>query len=136
MQGSTTPPQEAWPKPRAAAFDVLIVDDDVDIRETVEEILASEGFEVATARNGAEALEKLREGLPRLILLDLFMPVMDGVEFRRRQLADPALASVPTVVISAADALEHRVAAMHLTGALEKPLHLEVLMETVERFCS
>ncbi|HZZ84148.1 MAG TPA: response regulator [Anaeromyxobacteraceae bacterium] len=136
MQGSIPHRQESWARPRPASFDVLIVDDDIDIRETVEEILSSEGFEVLTARNGAEALERLRDGLPRLILLDLFMPVMDGAEFRRNQLADPSLASVPTVVISAADALEHRVAAMHLTGALEKPLHLDVLMETVERFCS
>ncbi|BDG09955.1 response regulator [Anaeromyxobacter paludicola] len=132
---ASTPRHDPLPVTRPASYDVLVVDDDADIRETVEEILSCEGFEVATARNGAEALERLRAGVPRLILLDLFMPVMDGVEFRRNQLADPALAGVPTVVISAADALELRVSTLHLTGALEKPLHLDVLMQTVERFC-
>ncbi len=125
----------ARPELRTSSFDVLVVDDDADIRETIEEILTSEGFAVDTARNGIEALERLRVGLPRLILLDLFMPGMDGIEFRRNQLADPMMAGVPTVVVSAADGLEHRVASLQLMGALEKPLHLDVLMQTVERFC-
>lgn len=135
MQGSSTPPQEAWPKPRTASFDVLIVDDDVDIRETVEEILASEGFEVATARNGAEALEKLREGLPRLILLDLFMPVMDGAEFRQQQMQDPEVAPIPVVVVSAAAGLEERIARLDVADHLEKPLDIEHLFDVVGRYC-
>ena len=114
---------------------VLVVDDDRDIRETLEEILASEGYQVATARNGADALQKARELHPGLILLDLFMPVMDGIEFRRRQRQDPEIEDVPVVVVSAAAGLEERVAALGVDLHLEKPLHIEDLLDVVSRFC-
>jgi CheY-like chemotaxis protein len=115
---------------------VLVVDDDKDIRETLQELLEDEGYAVATARNGAEALERLRDVHPGLVVLDLFMPVMDGVEFRRRQLADPEIAGVPVVVISAAASLEERVAPMRPEGHLEKPIRLESLLGYIARFCS
>ncbi len=114
---------------------VLVVDDDRDIRETLQELIEDEGYDVLTARHGAEALEKLRERRPGLIVLDLFMPVMDGAEFRRRQLADPALAQVPVVVISAAAGLDERVAAMRAEDHFEKPIRLDDLLAAIARFC-
>jgi CheY-like chemotaxis protein len=114
---------------------VLLVDDDRDIRETLRELMEDEGFEVATARNGAEALERARDVRPGLVLLDLFMPGMDGAEFRRRQLEDPAIAGVPVVVISAAAGLEDRIAAMRPLMHLEKPIQLDVLLALVARHC-
>ena len=114
---------------------VLVVDDDRDIRETLQELIQDEGYEVLTARHGAEALERLRDHRPGLIVLDLFMPVMDSAEFRRRQLADPALAQIPVVVISAAAGLDERVAAMRPAGHFEKPLRLEDLLAAIARFC-
>lgn len=71
---------------------VLVVDDDPDIRDTLVEALEEEGYSVAAAANGSEALETLRRIAPRLILLDLFMPIMGGQQFRARQLEDGALA--------------------------------------------
>ena len=86
---------------------ILLVEDDADIRLQVVLALELEGYEVVQASNGKEALALLRssspEGLPCCIILDLMMPVMDGWEFRRRQREDPALASVPVVVLSALD---------------------------------
>jgi CheY-like chemotaxis protein len=114
---------------------VLVVDDDRDIRETLQEILESEGYEVHTARNGADALDQLRAELPQLILLDLFMPVMDGTEFRRRQLEDPQLADIPVVVVSAAAGLADRVNGLRVAAYLEKPLQLDELFSLVSRFC-
>jgi CheY-like chemotaxis protein len=115
---------------------ILVVDDDKDIRETLQELLEDEGYEVFTARNGGEALERVRAGRPGLVILDLFMPGMDGAEFRRRQLADPDLALVPVVVVSAAAGLEERVAWMRAAGHLEKPIRLEELLSLITRFCN
>ena len=70
-----------------------------------------------------------------MILLDLFMPVMDGKEFRRRQLADEELAEIPVVVVSAAVGVEERIAALKVAAHLEKPLDIQVLFETVARYC-
>src|SRR6185437_10873013 len=76
---------------------VLIVEDDADIRELLSSVLVLEGYPVVTAADGAEGLEQLRTAHPALVLLDLMMPSMDGWEFRRLQMLDPALAGVPTV---------------------------------------
>jgi hypothetical protein len=62
---------------------VLVVDDDPDILDALSEILEVEGYEVQRARNGREALERLEQMLPDVVLLDLMMPVMDGWEFAR-----------------------------------------------------
>ena len=82
---------------------VLIVDDDIDARELLEAVVARQGVRTALAENGDDAMEKLRAAdvKPFLILMDLQMPCSDGYDFRRAQLAEPALASIPTVVVSA-----------------------------------
>ena len=83
---------------------ILIVEDDEDLREMMAQLLALEGFKAETAANGREALAYLALGdRPDVILLDLMMPVMDGWEFRRQQVTDPALAAVPVVVLSAVE---------------------------------
>jgi CheY-like chemotaxis protein len=63
------------------------------------------------------------------------MPGMDGAEFRRRQLADPDLADVPVVVVSAAAGLDERVASMRPSAHLEKPIRLEQLLDLIARHC-
>jgi CheY-like chemotaxis protein len=132
---SDTPVSAADPITRPAQCHVLVVDDDRDIRETIEEILQYEGYDVRTARNGVEALAVARDAHPSIILLDLFMPVMDGTEFRRRQLEERDLAGIPVVIISAAAGLEERIAALGVAAHLEKPLDLEVLFATVAHYC-
>ena len=113
---------------------VLVVDDDPDICDVVQEILESFGYRVETARNGIEALKKLRSGgAPCLILLDLMMPGMNGFEFRNEQLCDPALASIPVVVISGAGEVAAKAATMGVEG-LAKPINLDVLLAEVRDF--
>jgi CheY-like chemotaxis protein len=113
---------------------ILVVDDDLDIREIVSEVLTDAGYAVATARNGFEALELLKKLKPSLILLDLNMPLMDGVEFRHRQKQDPALFRIPTVVMSAMDQMQGRIAELGVEAALAKPMELRRLLEVVERY--
>ena len=97
---------------------VLLVEDDPDQREVAADLLRLEGFEVATAENGLDALLHLRNGpvLPDVVLLDLEMPVMDGREFRARQLDDPSARSVPVVVLSSASS-----EGVEAAASLEKP---------------
>ena len=82
---------------------ILIVDDDIDVRCALSELLEEEGFSVEAAPNGREALARLRGNAPRpaVILLDLMMPGMDGWDFRNEQMRDPKLAQVPVVIVSA-----------------------------------
>src|SRR5512138_2541112 len=80
---------------------VLVVDDDESVRESLALALELEGYMVLRAAHGIDALLVLRTGIrPDVILLDLEMPVMPGWEFRERQLADPALADIPVVIVS------------------------------------
>ncbi|HEU4577928.1 MAG TPA: response regulator [Polyangiaceae bacterium] len=113
---------------------VLVVDDDVDVREALAEILAGRGYRVSSAPNGAEALQLLRSASnpPRVILLDLMMPVMDGYEFLDARRSDPALAAVPVVVITAG----HRIDRARLgdTPLIAKPIKLPQLMSTLQQF--
>jgi CheY-like chemotaxis protein len=113
----------------------MVVEDDFAIRETLRELLEEEGYRVTQAANGAEALARLRDVIvPRLILLDLMMPVMDGWEFRQAIESDPRLAAIPVIVISADHGLEQKIDAMHVEGYLPKPFELDRLLEAVERF--
>jgi CheY-like chemotaxis protein len=115
---------------------VLVVDDDADIRETVSLILEDEGYDVASAGDGASALAELRDGpRPGLILLDLMMPVMDGWQFREAQLSDPSLAAIPVVVLSADAGLRDK--ADYFGGAyLAKPVNIDALLDAVASYRS
>ena len=82
---------------------VLLVDDDLAIREALTEALVEEGFPVYAAQNGLEALDWLQDnrGRPCVVLLDLMMPVMDGRTFLGIRRSDPALSRIPVIVVSA-----------------------------------
>lgn len=112
---------------------ILIVDDDRDIRETLKELVEQEGFAAICAENGEDALTELRSGdvLPCVILLDLTMPVMDGFAFRAAQLADPALAAVPVVVMTADGNLEDKRKRIGAERALKKPMEVDELIEVI-----
>jgi CheY-like chemotaxis protein len=114
----------------------LIVEDDPEIREVLSEILRDEGYEVACAANGVEALQRLRSGAPpRLILLDLMMPVMNGWEFIAEQQQDAALRQIPVVVVSGAGSMEQDAGDLAAVGSLSKPMDLGALLAMVARYC-
>lgn len=114
---------------------VLVVDDDPDVCETLQTVLEVSGYRVAAAANGLEALKTLRSGLrPCLVLLDLMMPVMNGLEFRAEQRSDPAIAAVPVVVVSGDHHVAEKATEMGLEG-LAKPIDIDDLLQLVARFC-
>lgn len=114
---------------------ILVVEDDFDIRDTLAQILEAEGYDVAGAANGAEALDVLaNQTPPALILLDLMMPVMNGWQFRAEQLKDPQLASIPVVVISADSGVGQKAQAIGAADSLKKPVPLETLLNVVSRY--
>jgi CheY-like chemotaxis protein len=114
--------------------EVMVVEDDYAIRETLRDVLEEQGYRVVWASNGEEALARLKGTTPRVILLDLMMPVMDGWEFRHAQQRDPALSRIPVVVISADHGLENKVSALAVDGWLAKPFELDALLATVDRY--
>ena len=122
----------ASPSPRKS---VLIVEDDLAVRDALAFVLRQEGYEARTAADGAEALDQLHQARPNLILLDLVMPTMDGREFRRKLLEDPQLATIPVVVVSALEGLNDEVAALNVADYLPKTADLDRFLETVRRYC-
>jgi CheY-like chemotaxis protein len=110
---------------------ILIVEDDRDIRDTVEQILLTESYQVYTAGNGREALDLLETGTrPDLILLDLTMPVMTGQEFLLALRQNGNYSALPVIVTSAA---VDRFIAEQITAFLRKPLNLDALLDTVAK---
>jgi CheY-like chemotaxis protein len=113
---------------------VLIVEDDEDVREMMQLLLRSHGYETAIASNGQEALTRMRERRPCVVLLDMHLPVMDGWEFRERQLQDPAIDNVPVVGMTAMfypEDVERKLG----FPCLGKPVDFPSVMRAVERTC-
>ena len=124
------------------AGNVLIVEDDPDTREMLAALLATEGFHAVSAEDGLEALHLLRTvrhrapDVPCLVLLDLKMPRLSGNEFRRAQLGDPIVATVPIAVMSGAVDAEELAATLGAVATLTKPIDFDVLLEVVRRYCA
>ncbi|HWO13354.1 MAG TPA: response regulator [Polyangiaceae bacterium] len=127
---------QRWLGPSNDNFTVLVVDDDAQMREIVERTLRGAGYEVATATNGGEGLQVLRQSKPGLIVLDLMMPEMDGFEFLRRLQADPEYFRVPVVVATAKELTEseRKVLEESAMRVIQKVAHSRAeLMHIVER---
>ena len=110
---------------------VLIVDDEREIRESLEELFQDEGYAVVSAGTGAEALDRLREGeLPCAVILDLLLPVMSGQEVYREMQKEPKLTGIPVIVITSDPSRAP-------SGLLimKKPMNLERLLTTVRQHC-
>jgi CheY-like chemotaxis protein len=122
-------------RPGGARGRVLVVEDEDHVRDAMAPLLEREGYEVRSAENGREALRSLKtELLPDIILLDLRMPVMDGWEFRARQLDDPLLGRIPVVAVSA-DGTPQALA-ISARAFLRKPVTADELLGTIGRVLS
>jgi CheY-like chemotaxis protein len=116
---------------------ILLVDDEVQIRWLISELLTEEGYTVALAANGHKALSYLQAAnpLPYLILLDMMMPIMNGWGFLYARQRDPVVQAIPVVLISAYRGLAEAAAPLGVQGALDKPIHIDRLLTTVQRYC-
>jgi CheY-like chemotaxis protein len=110
---------------------VLVVEDDPTLRRVIEMVLEARGYEVAQARHGAAALERMAVSIPSIVIADLKMPVMDGGELIEQMRLDPLLQAVPVVLLTG-----NPDGARSVQGAgaiVVKPFDPEVLASTIER---
>lgn len=113
---------------------ILVVEDDRDIREALRQALEVEGYTVSVAENGVVGLALLALApRPCLVLLDLMMPVMNGLEFLRELRQDEVLATIPVVMVTAYGELAAE--ARGAVGLVKKPIDLDVLLEFVMQYC-
>ncbi len=116
--------------------EILLVEDDDDIRESLSELLRSRGYAVTAVTNGRDALARLQSGpAPCIIILDLMLPIMDGWEFRAQQMTNPAWAAIPVVVLSGVPDAQQHALKLEAADFLGKPIDLERLYKTVEQHC-
>lgn len=119
---------------------ILVVDDDPSIREILADILKLEGYRVSQAENGQDALDCLRkfegDDFPGLVLLDIMMPVMNGIDFLEEFKKTPKFQSTPVVVMSANSSFRERAVKMFSVEQIKKPLDINDLLGLVRRRCS
>lgn len=117
------------------ASTILLAEDDLEIRDIVQELLEEKGYDVIPARTGRQALDFLSldpRSPPDLVILDLMMPIVTGWQVLEAIQHDPALAKIPVVILTAASQDRPTGAA----AFLRKPFRIDVLMETIERLGS
>ena len=114
-------------------MNVLVVDDQEAIRDTLQTALDDEGFTVECAANGREALDILERWKPCVILLDLMMPVMDGWAFRAEQMRSGS--TVPIVLLSAAGELGRHREALGAAAIIPKPFDIDHVISAIEGVC-
>jgi chemosensory pili system protein ChpA (sensor histidine kinase/response regulator) len=104
-----TTPAQAAPQPEAPAVPtIMIVDDSLTVRKITGRLLAREGYNVLTAKDGVDAVEQLQEHLPDVMLVDIEMPRMDGFDLTRNVRADSRLKHIPIIMITSRTAEKHR----------------------------
>jgi len=110
---------------------VLVVEDEAVLRLLLTLVLGDEGFEVRSAANGREALLILALWQPKIILLDLQMPVMDGSSFCAEQRHIPSLANIPVLLVSAAIDLKWQAVKLEAAGSIQKPYDVDEVVTAV-----
>ena len=113
----------------------MVIDDDEAIRFSLSDLLESEGYRVVAAPDGSAALARLSAGeRPQLILLDLMMPVADGWKFRAEQLVNPAMASIPVIIITAVTSPDRR--GTLGVATFTKPIDIPALLAAIRDHCA
>lgn len=112
---------------------LLVVEDDALIREFLLSTLRERGYTVDEANNGVEALVRLSEHRPDVVILDLMLPVVDGWTFVERVRRQPGGAEIPIIVVSAVESLFDATATLPVRAVLSKPFDIDVLLAHIER---
>lgn len=116
---------------------ILVVEDDKDIRKNLKRLLESEGYAVDVAENGQIALDVLKGAatLPAVIVLDLMMPVMDGFEFREHQQSTARIANIPVLIMTADGRCDEKKIRAKAAAALRKPADADDILRIVGELC-
>jgi CheY-like chemotaxis protein len=116
---------------------ILVIDDDDDIRMALETLLESEGYSATSCDSAPAALTRLRcdDLEPCMILLDYQLPGMSGLDFCAELQRDPKLSDIPVIVYSGVTDIRRQANALGVVHVFRKPLHLNVLVEVVRRYC-
>jgi len=117
----------------AAKKTILIVDDEFGILEVLESILSDAGFKVISAINGQDALTRLRETMPDLVIVDFMMPLLDGAGVIKAMRADEKFSAVPVIVASALPEKAISERCVGYQAFVRKPFKTERLMEEISR---
>jgi CheY-like chemotaxis protein len=121
----------------AADHNILVVEDDSTLRNAMGDLLGEEGIPATCAENGQVGLDLLRAGArPCLVLLDLQMPFVDGLTFRRRQLEDPRFAGIPVVVMTGQASEEGEAETLGVSLYMRKPVAPGRVLGVVEQYCA
>ena len=112
--------------------EILVIDDEISIVEMLCAFLEEEGWQVTTASNGQEGLERLASVRPAVVVSDVMMPVLDGWELCRRMQADPRYQSIPLVLMSAVRTAP-RLAGCRYAALVRKPFELDEMLQTITR---
>ena len=115
---------------------LLVVEDEYDIRNAISNLFDFNGCTVKTAQDGQQAITQLRDGYrPCVILLDLSLPRMDGVEFRSEQRTLNGCADVPILVVSGREDAQEVATSLGARDFLKKPVRIRRLLDAVDRHC-
>ena len=121
----------------AAGHNVLVVEDDSTLRNAMGELLGAQGISATGAENGQVGLDLLRAGArPCLVLLDLQMPLVDGLTFRRRQLEDARIAEIPVVVMTGQPGKAQEAERLGVVLTMRKPIAPSRVLRVVEQYCA
>jgi CheY-like chemotaxis protein len=112
---------------------VLIVEDDRDVAATINEVVEERGYRAIRAENGREALARLEDETPALMLIDLFMPVMNGVELLKVIKKSPKLSAIPRIIMTAAN--DQMIGVREDVTVLYKPVDFDALTQLLHRYC-
>jgi len=124
--------RRAEPGPGSSGGPILVVDDNDDVRGMLAQALELEGYQVDTARDGVDALSRMRQSPPpRLVLLDLYMPRLDGFGVRKEQLKDRHLSAIPVVIYSGHHDVRQAARTMGIDGYFQKPFDLDEILTMV-----
>lgn len=133
LERSSSPQGRSLSEAPPSRPSVLVLEDDSDVAQTIGELIDDQGYRAICVDNGREALAVLEHERPSLMLIDVFMPIMNGIEFLRTVRARPALADIPRVLMTAAN--DHMIGVKEDVSVIYKPVDFEALKRILEKYC-
>jgi CheY-like chemotaxis protein len=110
-----------------------VVEDDQDVATSINDVVEERGYRAICVANGREALSVLEDERPALMLVDLFMPIMNGAEFLKVIKGSPTLSDIPRVIVTAAN--DPMIGVKEDVTVLYKPVDLDALGRLLQRYC-